>query len=71
MTKLIETIQIEVKTSFDSYKTKRKDNTAIKHIRKWIVDSIKGSCPIPLYIEKDSNGSFIEEMTETTIKFIN
>lgn len=69
--------QIEIVTPFYSYESDKKDAKALRHIEKWIKDSIENNLEewcsfIPLYIEKEGT-SYIEDITrksEIKIKWL-
>jgi len=61
MRKKVVNIRIEVK--YPSYDTKEKNSRADRDIKKWIRESFEDFGVIPLYIEKDSYGSDIEDLT--------
>lgn len=69
MSKKKVTITVDLEIEFNAYTTQRKNIRAAKHLRKWVEDTVKelvGNDSIPLYIEKDENGSAIEEYATGT-----
>ena len=54
-------ILIEIEASFHAYDSDAKNKRAKKHIETWIMDSIDRH--VPIYAEKDENGSYIEDCT--------
>lgn len=56
-------IQIELEIPFEKYESKAKNRQAKSQIKKWIKDVLK-EYHIPLYIDKEVTGSFIEDSTE-------
>lgn len=58
-------INIEIDVDFSPYDTKRKNERAETSIRAWVLEVVRDSCSyIPMYIERDCNGSMIEDCTK-------
>lgn len=54
---------IEIEAKYYPYSTKAKNKKADAQIKKWIKSLLEFE-HIPLYIEKDENGSYIEDCTK-------
>tara|TARA_Y100000034_G_scaffold43496_3_gene53127 strand:- start:42850 stop:43056 length:207 start_codon:yes stop_codon:yes gene_type:complete len=55
----IYTVTIEVEVPFHEYDTAAKNKKARQDIKNWLKESLRDY--IPLYVERDKNGSFIED----------
>ena len=61
---------IEITAEYHKYDKEVTNRSADKHIRRWIKESMNDLRHIPIYAEKDENGSYIEDCTrKVTIKF--
>lgn len=57
-------VNIKLEVPFESYPTEKLNDKARAHIVKWIKDSLKMELGfIPLYVEKDEAGAWIEDST--------
>jgi hypothetical protein len=62
--KNILTLTYQIKCPYESYDKKHLDKKAEKSIIFWLEDTLKSECSyVPMYVEKDENGSFIEDCT--------
>lgn len=58
-------LKLAIEVEFESYGNKRLDQKAIGCINKYILATLKNECGhIPLYIQKDENGSVLEDATK-------
>ena len=58
-------IEVTIFAEFSEYPTKKMNASAERQIRTWVKDSIENCKPfIPLYVEKDCHGSFLEDCTQ-------
>ena len=50
--------------TFHEYDSRTKNRRAASHIKRWIKDTLDSHCSfIPIYVERDENGSYIEDCT--------
>jgi hypothetical protein len=59
-------VVVEMNVSFESYNDKAKDGKAKNQIRKFVRDVLDDCSYIPLYVERDDDGSDIEDVTHST-----
>lgn len=61
-TKVFITISAEVE--FETYPTEKLNKRAMQSIRGWLKESMETARFIPLYVEQDDTGSYIEDCTK-------
>ena len=70
--KKIVKVKCTIEIPFESYDKKKLNEKAVRSIKRWIRQTINEELSyIPLFIEKDDHGAFIEDttgQTKTTIK---
>ena len=64
----------EIEVPFHEYKTKKLNKKAFSYIKRWLRDCFKNTSQlnfIPLYVEKDEDGCWIEDAcSESKIKIL-
>ena len=65
MAKRTVRVLVELEVPYHEYKTKAQNNRAASQIRRWVRDTARNEFRfIPLYVEKEPNGSYFEDVTE-------
>ena len=64
MARRIVRVSIELEIPYEEYKTKAMNNRAASQISRWSRDAARDHLSfIPLYVEKEADGSYIEDCT--------
>lgn len=67
MRKLKETIVVTIEVPFYSYENKKLDDLARREIKRWIKETVENELSyIPMYVEKDNHGSYLEDCSRKT-----
>lgn len=64
MAKRTVRVLVELEIPYEEYKTKAQNSRADASIRRWISETARSELSfIPLYVEKEPDGSYIEDCT--------
>lgn len=58
------TINISAEVEFETYSTEKLNKLAMQSIRGWLKESMDTARYIPLYVEQDDTGAYIEDCTK-------
>ncbi|MEE8113880.1 MAG: hypothetical protein V3T23_05950 [Nitrososphaerales archaeon] len=65
MSKRIAYVAVYLEVPYEGYSSKAKNNKADAEIRRWVRETAQNELSfIPLYVEKEPDGSYIEDVTD-------
>lgn len=60
-------VDLRISAPFSTYGDRKLDKKALKQIKRYIEEKVKDECNfLPLYVNKDENGEYIEGCTRKT-----
>lgn len=64
MAKRIAYVAVYLEVPYEGYSSKTKNEQAERQIRRWVRETVQNELSfIPMYVEKESDGSYIEDVT--------
>ena len=65
MAKRIAYVAVYLEVPYHEYNTKAKNSKADAEIRRWVRETVQNELSfIPMYVEKEPDGSYIEDVTD-------